>query len=113
MFAGNDTHARHGWVHSPDGRGTMDIVWGCILTIFLCTWTVLTLNVPGPDTTLWAFTRTKMKWALIALIGPEWLSGMAGAQWSLARRAKKQFKAAGIKWTLRQSFFADMGGIRI
>ena len=54
-----------------------------------------------------------MKWAVFTLFWPEWLSGMAGAQWSNARRAKKQFKDGGIKWTMRQSFFADMGGVRI
>ena len=91
----------------------MDVIWACGLTIFLCVWTVLTLNVPAPDTTLWAFTRTKLKWAVITLFGPEWLSGMAGAQWSNARRAKKQFQDGGIKWTMRQSFFADMGGVRV
>lgn len=113
MSAGNSTVARLGWVNSPDGRGTSDIIWGCILTTFLCVWTVLTLNVPAPDTTLWAFTCTKLKWAIIALFGPEWLSAMAGAQWSIARRAKKQFQDDGIKWTMEQSFFADMGGVRI
>ncbi|MCJ1322002.1 hypothetical protein MMC15_007347 [Xylographa vitiligo] len=113
MSASNSTDVRLGWVNSPNGRGTIDIIWGCLLTIFLCVWTVLTLNVPAPDTMLWTFTRKKMRWALIALLGPEWLLGMAGAQWSIARRAKKQFQDDGIKWTMRQSFFADMGGVRL
>lgn len=113
MSVGNSTDARLGWVDSPDGRGTIDIIWGCILTTFLCVWTVLTLNVPAPNTTLWAFTRIKLKWAIIALFGPEWLSAMAGAQWSIARRTKKQFQDDDIKWTMEQSFFADMGGVRI
>ena len=113
MSASNSSNARLGWMDSPNGRGTMDIVWGCVLTIFLCIWTVLTLNVPAPDTTFRAFTLTKTKWAIIALFGPEWLSGMTGAQWSIARRAKKQFQKDGIEWTMRQSFFADMGGVRV
>ncbi|MCJ1256716.1 hypothetical protein MMC24_004540 [Lignoscripta atroalba] len=113
MSSSNSTDARLGWVDSPDGRGTIDIIWGCMLTIFLCVWTVLTLNVPAPDTTLWAFTRNKIRWAILTFLGPEWLSGMAGAQWSIARRAKKQFRDEGIKWTMRQSFFADMGGVRV
>ena len=113
MSASNSTDVRFGWVNSPNGQGTIDIIWGCALTIFLCVWTVLTLNVPAPDTTLWVFTRRKMKWAIIALFGPEWLSGMAGAQWSIARRSRKQFQDGGIEWTMRQSFFADMGGVRV
>ena len=113
MSVNNSSDVRLGWEKSPDGRGTIDIIWGCILTIFLCVWTVLTLNVPAPDTTSWAFTRTKIKWAIIALFGPEWLLGIAGAEWSIARRAKKQFRDSGIEWTMRQSFFADMGGVRV
>lgn len=109
----NNTDARLGWISSPDGRGTIDIIWGCILTVFLCVWTVLTLNVPAPNTSLWAFTRTKMKWAIIALFGPEWLSAMAGAQWSIARRAMKEFRDGDIRWTMQQSFFAEMGGVRL
>lgn len=113
MSTSNGTDARLGWVSSPDVRGTIDIIWGCLLTVILCVWTVLTLNVPAPDTSLWVFTRTKMKWATIALFGPEWLSGMAGAQWSIARRATKLFHDGGIKWTMQQSYFAEMGGIRL
>lgn len=38
---------QEGWVSSPNGRGTFDIIWGCLLTIFLCTWTSLHLNIPS------------------------------------------------------------------
>jgi hypothetical protein len=113
VIATNGTSERLGWVDSPDGRGTIDIIWGCLLTILLCVWTVLTINVPAKDTTLWEFTLTKLKWMAITLFGPEWLFGVAGGQWSYARRSVKQFKDAGIEWTMRQSFFADMGGIRV
>ncbi|OCL02642.1 hypothetical protein AOQ84DRAFT_422230 [Glonium stellatum] len=113
MSATNSIEERLGWVSSPDGRGTIDIIWSCILTTFLCVWTVLLLNVPPKDTSLWKFIRKKLKWMAIALFGPEWLTAFAGAQWSIARSAVKQFKAAGIEWTMRQAFFADMGGIRV
>ena len=39
--------ARQGWTSSPNGRGTVDIIWQCSSTIFLCCWTVLCLNVPS------------------------------------------------------------------
>lgn len=113
VAATNGTDARLGWVSSPDSRGTIDIIWACILTTFLCVWTVLTLNVPARDTTYWAFTRTKLKWMTVALFGPEGLFGVAGGQWSYARIGVKAFRNAGIEWTMRQSFFADMGGIRV
>ena len=36
-----------GWVSSPDNRGTVDILWSCASTIFVCTWVMLHLNVPS------------------------------------------------------------------
>ena len=38
---------------------------------------------------------------------------MAGAQWSIARRAKQQCKEGGVDWTMQQSFFADTGGVKV
>ncbi|KAF8847141.1 hypothetical protein BDZ45DRAFT_552164, partial [Acephala macrosclerotiorum] len=102
-----------GWTSSPNGRGTQDIIWSCVFTIFLCVWTVLTLNVPAKGTSQWRVLRTKLKWMAIAIFGPECLSIIAGAQWSIARRSVQEFKAIGVKWTMHQAFFADMGGIRI
>src|SRR5204862_325718 len=32
--------------HPPPIRGTMDILWSCLFTVFLCTWTAQHLNVP-------------------------------------------------------------------
>jgi hypothetical protein len=29
-------------------RGTFDILWSCIITLLICTWTVQHLNVPPP-----------------------------------------------------------------
>ncbi|KAG7041283.1 Major facilitator superfamily domain general substrate transporter protein [Colletotrichum scovillei] len=33
-----------GWVAGPETRGTLTLVWSCVITIFACTWTVLHLN---------------------------------------------------------------------
>ncbi|KAK4175099.1 hypothetical protein QBC36DRAFT_388481 [Triangularia setosa] len=42
-----------GWVSQPDSRGTMDIVWTCVVTTFLCTFTTLCLNCPSRGEELW------------------------------------------------------------
>ncbi|KAF5585160.1 hypothetical protein FPCIR_8428 [Fusarium pseudocircinatum] len=34
------------YVSGPDVRSTLDIFWSSVATIFLCTWTVLHLNIP-------------------------------------------------------------------
>ena len=101
-----------GWVNGPNGRGTMDIIWGSLLTIFLCTWTAICLNVPHPkDTSLNIFLR-RTKWMFWGIIGPEIVLSVAIGQYASARRSVKRFKKLGCpQWTIRHAFFADMGGI--
>ncbi|KAK3342075.1 hypothetical protein B0T25DRAFT_626451 [Lasiosphaeria hispida] len=76
----------HGWRSSPDTRGTGDIIWSCLLTIFLCTWTSICVNVPPLNSTAWD-------------------------QLTAAKRSIQDFADIGhLGWTLRHGFFADMGG---
>jgi hypothetical protein len=37
-----------GWVSQPTGRGTAGLIYSCLSTIFLCTWTAYHPDVPGP-----------------------------------------------------------------
>jgi hypothetical protein len=39
---------RIGWVSEPTGRGTAGLIYNCLFTIFLCTWTAYHPDVPGP-----------------------------------------------------------------
>jgi hypothetical protein len=101
-----------GWVSSPNGRGTMDIIWGSFLTIFLCTWSSICLNVPHPtDNATKKFFR-KAKWMFLAIIAPELVLSVAIGQFASARRSIRRFGRLGYStWTLRHGFFADMGGV--
>lgn len=113
MSSISDAHPRQGWTSSPDGRGMLDILWSCAFTTFLCSWTVLTLNVHAKGTSPWKLLRRKLKWMGPTLFGPEFLFTVARAQWSIARTAVRKAKSIGVEWTMRQAFFADMGGVRI
>lgn len=108
-----DSHASViGWMSGPDGRGTMDIIWGSFLTIFLCTWTAVCLNLPSPKDKQWQIFRRKAKWMFWAIVGPEFVLTVAIGQYASARRSVKRVHKLGFKqWTLRHAFFADMGGI--
>ncbi|KAM0800067.1 hypothetical protein BDR22DRAFT_806443, partial [Usnea florida] len=76
VFARNDT-ILHGWHSESHERGTWSILWGCLATIFICTWSVLHLAVPPRSASdLKRFTR-KVGWTLVAVIAPEWI--LAGA----------------------------------
>lgn len=103
-----------GWVDQPNGRGTFDIIWSCLFTIFLCIWSVQCLNLPAQNENHWHVFKRKFKWALIAIFGPEFLMTFANGQWAAAKRSVHQFRQSGHKdWTLTHAFFAEMGGFVI
>ena len=130
----------HGWVESPNGRGTLDIVQTCVATVFLCTYTALFLNIhPGYKNRLACFIH-KTKWVVFTLFCAEFTLSIAAEQWRSARQSTEDF--AGLQqrlrqsiqqpqnplkdhhtdllarletspWTVRHAFFADMGGLRL
>lgn len=100
-----------GWVDQPNYRGTWDIIWTTLVTIFICTYTLLCLNVPGPEDGSWVLMRRRIKWMLLAILGPEIVLTYAAGQWSRARQSVRAFHQSGFQgWTMRLAFFADMGG---
>lgn len=107
------TGLAHGFVHSPDGRGTTDILWSCVLTVFLCSWSVLFLNIPLKRGRSY-FLKTKLKWVAFTIFLPEVLAAFAQQQWISASQSVSDFKKiSDSKWSLRHAFFADMGGIMV
>ena len=101
-----------GWISQPNGRGTLDILWSCIATILLCSWSILCLNIPEPEGGRWGFLKYKLRWQLFAIFFPEVVTSMAAEQWESANQSVERFKRLGYpQWTMRHAFFADMGGI--
>lgn len=103
-----------GWVSQPNTRGTFDIVWSCLTTTFLCTWTVLCLNVPASSDSQWVIMARRTKWMLHCIAGPEFVTGFAAGQYENAYKAVAEFKEIGCHgWTMRHAFMADMGGFML
>ncbi|KAI0544249.1 hypothetical protein F4679DRAFT_565635 [Xylaria curta] len=101
-----------GWVSSPGSRGSIDILWSCFFTISLCTWTTLCLNVPHPNDSDLRILMRKVKWMICGIFLPEFVLIIATGQLASAQRSIKRFRALGHQhWTLRHSFFVDMGGL--
>ena len=70
VFARNDT-ILHGWHSESHERGTWSILWGCLATIFICTWSVLHLDVaPRSHSDLVRFAMRAVL-TLLAIIAPE------------------------------------------
>lgn len=99
------------WVSQANFRGTWDIIWTSFVTVFICTFTLLCLNVPAKGDSTFVLFRRKVLWMLLAILAPEIILTYAAGQWSRARHSVQEFHAAGhTEWTMRMAFFADMGG---
>jgi hypothetical protein len=62
-----------GWVPDPDQRGTISLLLTCLVTMFLCVWSALHLNIPAR--TQWrARAGRRATWLLFALLAPELVS---------------------------------------
>ena len=105
-----------GWTPQPSGRGTIDIIWSCVFTIFLCSWSVLCLNVPAENDSWWEPLWRKLCFSGLGMLGPEFTLQTALGQWISAHRSVKEFEASSVlhkdwpEWTMKHAFFADMGG---
>jgi len=70
----------------PDGRGTFGILKSCIITLLLCVYTVLHVNVQPEKATLFDRFWTKAKWVLVGTLAPELVVFVAWCQRREARR---------------------------
>lgn len=97
-----------GWVSGPTERGTLTLVWSCVITIFACTWTVLHLNVPGRHDDSFIVALRKLKWMVINILFPEFVLSKAVCDLRLALQELIEFgellryHKKTIEWTTRQ-----------
>lgn len=117
-------------VTSANIRGTVDILWSGLFTVFICIWTVQHLNVPeqrdgrdqgwrGDLKWAWKGFVTKFKWMILTLILPESLLGKALSEYVIGRHSLRLLKKNGRgkllpkevdNWTKIHCYYADMGG---
>ncbi|KAJ7137202.1 hypothetical protein C8R44DRAFT_848511 [Mycena epipterygia] len=93
-----------------NSRSLFSIVWGCVTTIFACTWVSVHPNVPPPNQGRLRLFWCRLKMMLIAIIVPELMVGFAARQLWAARRFSKEFAEKGFPITLTHGFFMSMGG---
>lgn len=100
-----------GWVANPNTQGTFDIIQSSVLTIFFCTWTCLHLNVPAVNEGALVPILRKFRWMVLTILAPEFVTVLAAGQRADAKRVRDELHELGYsQWTLRQSFYANMGG---
>ncbi|KAJ7077740.1 hypothetical protein C8R44DRAFT_755073 [Mycena epipterygia] len=94
-------------------RRPFDIVWGCLTTIFACTWVSVHPNVPPPDQSRLALFWRRLKLMLIAVIAPELMVGFAARQlWAARRFSKGRQCSFRVEFdvSITHGFFISMGG---
>jgi hypothetical protein len=125
------------YVSAADTRGTLEILWSCLFTIFACAWAVQHLNVPEQredrdpgwrGDIKWAIKRTWMsaKWMLVTIIAPELVYAKNLGDWEDVRTidldGSRRYvlselqdfaRMDGVPWTKTHSMFANMGGFVI
>lgn len=102
---GNATEDTAPWVASPTVRGTWELLSSCLITISLCVWTALHLNVPEHGTSDRQWLR-KTKWLVLGLVAPEMVVYVAWRQRFEARRllrdVRKEFGQSSPPSRLRK-----------
>lgn len=78
ILFGNGTDMVH-WKPNPSTRGTFDILTTCIITLLLCVWTAVHLNISPPGS-FWEPRFRKVGWLVIALLAPELIAYTAWYQ---------------------------------
>ncbi|KAJ6573413.1 hypothetical protein DFH09DRAFT_1151777 [Mycena vulgaris] len=89
----------------PSSRTFFDIVWGCLTTIFACTWISVHPNLPSPKQGWGKLTCRRIGMMLMAVIAPELIVFFAARQFLFSRSFSKKF---GVSTT--HGFFFAMGG---
>jgi hypothetical protein len=83
-----------GWQADPTERGTLTLIYSCIITVIASTWTVLHLNVPGLYDRPWTKALRKAKWMAITVLFPEFIFSKAICDLRLALNDLHEFDMA-------------------
>ncbi|KAK0105190.1 hypothetical protein ONS95_004414 [Cadophora gregata] len=79
-----------GWVADPNGRGTSGLVISCLLTLGLCVWSAMHLNIPVKHEGQREFWLRRVKWSTCGVPIPELVVLLAWRQWTSAGRLTKE-----------------------
>src|SRR6266480_1458383 len=118
-MAKNATEISYVWNGGPAERGTADLIYSCLFTIFICAWNAVHMNVPADDDGRVMTALRKVKWMLIAIIAPDLIALRSMAEflsaWTLKTAIRKHMARRGVdgEWTLTHAFLAIMGGISL
>ncbi|RMJ18285.1 hypothetical protein BHE90_004050 [Fusarium euwallaceae] len=107
-----------GWKATSDDRGSLDLLWSCLVTLLLCCWVTTYPNAGSPHDKWYHPLLDKFNLAIITFLGPDFLFGIALGQYASARESVKVFKrdkhlTRGAEWKYIHAFFFDMGCVHL
>lgn len=80
-----DTSETVGWTPDPSGRGTFTLLTSCILTLGICVWSAMHLNIPPQGEGPFRYWFRNIRWGLTGIFGPELVVFIAWKQYLSAR----------------------------
>jgi hypothetical protein len=111
------------WATISNIRSTASLLWTCVLTLSICVFTVIHINVPLSSETQFSHFLRKIKWVIFAILAPELALATALQQWSTARALKRKLNSLSSKhndgkadtkltkkFGMTYCFYAVMGG---
>lgn len=106
---------KQGWYSAPNYRSTIEILWSCLITIFLCCWAAVHPDIPAPQATSTQQYLDRTICLLIGVVAPEIFIYLALAQRSEARDIMQGAVASKSKekWSITHCFFEVMGGFGV
>jgi hypothetical protein len=82
-----------GWTSEPITRGTASLLFNCISTTLICTWSALHLNVPAEGRSAISTLVTKIRlFSLAIVVAPEYFVACAIREWRAARTLTKRMR---------------------
>jgi hypothetical protein len=90
-----------GWVSTPNERGTFSLVTSCLLTLGLCVWSAMHINIPPYGESPVQYWLRNGKWALVGFLGPELVVFAAWRQYNSAQALAIELKGAeASSWSI-------------
>ena len=104
-----------GWKPEPDGRGTFAILWLCLATLSLCTWTVQHPNLGAPCEKALEASWRRVGYVIVTLLSPELVASVALDQYRHARQSVQVMRDdLGCTWfSMVHGFYFCMGGYKV
>jgi hypothetical protein len=99
-----------GWHPEPRIRGTFSILSGCLITMSLCIWTSLHLNLPEHKREHIQKYR-KLGWMILGLIAPEMVVWNAWEQRKTMKKLSKLMQEKGLMPAMPTLWMRIRGGI--